>query len=984
MRGKCLVQPLVILLASVAALCARAEQLTLDAGAGALAHFGDAACANRWVSYTSTSLDRTWPIAGPLFSVELEDDRSADLSDACPVLIREQDAIIFESELPGAGLRVRQQYAFAGDGTTLRILSSLAALDAETAVKTVTLFSLELPGQTLALKGPAHVSSPVFGDFVFMGVEHPSAQCVADGARVLLRQSPHLHVTRDWTTLPGVVFGSATADDAAVAGDEALRRAFLRYLDTVRWKPGDLHVHYNDWWTAPVPSSEEFVLANIAALKAGLFDLSGFFFDSYAMDMGWSNPHTVWEIDTRQFPQGFDRVRAALAAVGAKPGLWISPSSLYPPALDNGWLGKNGYEVMPDSPWKMRAACLARGGKYQAAFKQAILRHAKDAELAHVKFDGYVARCTADDHAHPIGDDSCLPLAEGILDVFDALRAQDPDIVLEPTCFGYGPSPWWLMHTPFIIGPFGDDSPHGRVPCPEWVDSMISAREIKNLEGRSSFLIPSSALQCFDIIVQCPGPFQNLAAMSIGRGRWFISSYINPKFMEPDEWRFLAELIAWARHNRDLLQEPLPFGGNPADREAYGYAFFAPDRHVFCVRNPWIEETAIELPCGTLPGVQREVRLLYPRRYTISRTGPGGPVSVRLGPYETQFIEVVPCNGLAERNAPLLPEPEVVWTETRPVRAGRVVFEPEAQPYGPSWTSIDLESGELIEFAVEGQLELKNATHAEWCILCEGAESVSDARCSILADGAAVPITVSRSKGAFAATGAPVEEHWSWFLAPVAAGAHQIQISLTMPAASARFAVFLRGGVPAPETESPFSQGPAFPLYLPASRPWSRTLCAPMPVEPDAAPATKRPRRIQTIPGVFVDTLDWEEATAGWGEVQRNKSVMGQTMTMDAAPYPRGLGTHAPSRITYGIPVGFKTFAATIGYDQEVRAGSVVFVVYGNGKELFRSPVMRWDSAPLPVGVDLAGVSELTLEVEDAGDGNIADHANWADARLLY
>ena len=159
------------------------------------------------------------------------------------------------------------------------------------------------------------------------------------------------------------------------------------------------------------------------------------------------------------------------------------------------------------------------------------------------------------------------------MEVFDRLRALNPDMALEPTCFGYQPSPWWLMHVPYIIGPFGDDSPYGRGPAPDYLESMTTAREIKNLRGRGSFLMPSAALQCFDIIVQCPGAFQNHAAMAVGRGRWFISSYINPKFMDEAAWRFFADLMRWARHNREFLREPLPFGGNPERRQAYGYAF---------------------------------------------------------------------------------------------------------------------------------------------------------------------------------------------------------------------------------------------------------------------------------------------------------------------------------------------------------------------------------------------------------------------------
>ena len=44
---------------------------------------------------------------------------------------------------------------------------------------------------------------------------------------------------------------------------------------------------------------------------------------------------------------------------------------------------------------------------------------------------------------------------------------------------------------------------------------------------------------------------------------------------------------------------------------------------------------------------------------------------------------------------------------------------------------------------------------------------------------------------------------------------------------------------------------------------------------------------------------------------------------------------------------------------------------------------MREGDAPRLVDLPVAGVSELTLVVTDAGDGINCDCANWADARLV-
>ena len=50
--------------------------------------------------------------------------------------------------------------------------------------------------------------------------------------------------------------------------------------------------------------------------------------------MGWSDPHGVWDINRRMFPDEFAKIQAGAEAMGSRLGLWTSPSSCYPPAVD--------------------------------------------------------------------------------------------------------------------------------------------------------------------------------------------------------------------------------------------------------------------------------------------------------------------------------------------------------------------------------------------------------------------------------------------------------------------------------------------------------------------------------------------------------------------------------------------------------------------------------------------------------------------------
>jgi hypothetical protein len=78
--------------------------------------------------------------------------------------------------------------------------------------------------------------------------------------------------------------------------------------------------------------------------------------------------------------------------------------------------------------------------------------------------------------------------------------------------------------------------------------------------------------------------------------------------------------------------------------------------------------------------------------------------------------------------------------------------------------------------------------------------------------------------------------------------------------------------------------------------------------------------------------LNWIKATAGWGQVTRNKSVAGNTLNVDAQDYVNGIGTHSVSIIEFDIPEGYSRFTAKAGLDKECighpEGASVQFLVY--------------------------------------------------------
>ena len=103
---------------------------------------------------------------------------------------------------------------------------------------------------------------------------------------------------------------------------------------------------------------------------------------------------------------------------------------------------------------------------------------------------------------------------------------------------------------------------------------------------------------------------------------------------------------------------------------------------------------------------------------------------------------------------------------------------------------------------------------------------------------------------------------------------------------------------------------------------------------------------------------------------------------------------HEPCKATYDLSGGnWKHFRATIGIEVDTKPADitplerqstgVVFVVRGDGKELYKSPAFGVDSKALDLDVDISAVKQLELEVTNVARWhNIASSVDWADARL--
>jgi hypothetical protein len=125
-----------------------------------------------------------------------------------------------------------------------------------------------------------------------------------------------------------------------------------------------------------------------------------------------------------------------------------------------------------------------------------------------------------------------------------------------------------------------------------------------------------------------------------------------------------------------------------------------------------------------------------------------------------------------------------------------------------------------------------------------------------------------------------------------------------------------------------------------------------------------------------------ESIVAFAGPWRRDRSVLNNPITLGDVVYERGIGTHARSVLTFAADEQYATFSATIGIDAETKGrGDCVFKVIADGKEIFSQRIKAQDK-PAPVRLDIAGAKRIALAVEPGEDLDLADHANWADARF--
>lgn len=170
--------------------------------------------------------------------------------------------------------------------------------------------------------------------------------------------------------------------------------------------------------------------------------------------------------------------------------------------------------------------------------------------------------------------------------------------------------------------------------------------------------------------------------------------------------------------------------------------------------------------------------------------------------------------------------------------------------------------------------------------------------------------------------------------------------------------------------------------------------------------------------------LDLSKVNQAYGEAVAGKSVYGENALVGKQMFTDVIGTHAPSamkidlhgkatrlstkvaianrpatkhlsgleRVTMVNGSGMvfrkdgltRRFVGVTGKGGAIEKGSAVIIVKGDGKELYRSRVIRGGDKPADIDLDLKGVRMLELISEPTDDGPSGDYVLWISPSVDY
>lgn len=126
-------------------------------------------------------------------------------------------------------------------------------------------------------------------------------------------------------------------------------------------------------------------------------------------------------------------------------------------------------------------------------------------------------------------------------------------------------------------------------------------------------------------------------------------------------------------------------------------------------------------------------------------------------------------------------------------------------------------------------------------------------------------------------------------------------------------------------------------------------------------------------------------AYAGWGAPRADATPYDQGLSIRREAFRHGIGALADSRLQVQVPAGARRLAARVGVDDGTRgkAAGVSFEVWGDGRRLAATPVMKFNQPARDLVADLRGVTLIELIARQHGPDTAGPLVvTWGEARI--
>lgn len=842
-------------------------------------------------------------------------------------------------------------------------------------------------------------SYPVLIDGFFAGIEFPVASTRIEGGQVIVAHQPGVRLkSGEWHESRKAVYGTAPL------GRE--RDGFDKYIAGHYPHKKKFHINYNSWWTTGIPYNEPEILNLMEVFRDKLYKPYGVSFDTFTIDMGWSDRHTIWEVNKKMFPKGMGTLKTAAEEMGSNIGLWISPAAAYPEALDTKWAKEQGYFTFDSGDFTLMCV---NDKRYVNQINEHLTDMIKKYGIRQFKFDNGRLSCPASNHGHEPGDLAAESLAEDMISIFTAIRKASPDAYLESNAFGAYQSPWWVFYEDALLSNLGSDAPYGYIPCPSYMESYTTARDYFNLIGDVMNVTPIQDLHVCGMVHQTPEPFMNDAMITIMRGTVFLPVYYNPRYMNESRWKTLASMLKWARKNQDVILQTkiilpkstadgsastLP-AESPVPRQPYGYAHWKKGKGLIGIRNPWIQPVEYTVTLDNKIGIPQDAEGLsavsiYPQvRVYADDLRYGSKITFPMAPYETIVLSI--CKDQPTQDIPTVQEAlcKRISLSRFDSKAVEMSFVNDTGRTGSDWTNLLNGVPSALKVRFDAQVHV-DAPKSELLILLEDKKIPVDPICKVMINGKETPLTLSGSDTGWVADISRKDcktEQWLFLKAPLSSGDNHIEVELLNRSQTPKVSAWVWAYKNGTAAKSKYPNALPEPeiIYLDALN-----IMKPISLESEILPASQMNYPLQKIDGIYLDALSPDKIAYDESGVKRNQSIHSDPLMIAGRSYARGFGVTPGSKITIPLDGTYKRFQSLVGVDAGIELWNesmVTFEVWVDGQKKWNSSVMERRTPAQLADVDISGAKTLELvvvnEITSKETARAFNNPDWVEAKLL-